>query len=187
MERTVQNRDILAIGASAGGFEALMKLAGGLPADLPASVLVTLHLSSQFKSSLDQLLSGAGPLAAAFAVHAEPLRKGRIYLAPPDRHLLIEGDRIVLGSGPRENSSRPAIDPMLRSAALCCCHRTIGVVLTGTLSDGASGLWAVNQCSGITVVQDPRGAAYPEMPQNALELLEPDHIVDLEQLPALLH
>lgn len=181
------NRDVLAIGASAGGVTALLQLAAAFRPDLPASVLVTLHLSNQFRSSLDELLTRAGPLPATFAQHGDPLRKGHIYIAPPDRHLLIEGDRIALGVGPRENNSRPAIDPMLRSAALCCCQRTIGVVLTGTLSDGASGLWAVGQCNGTTVVQDPRGAAFPEMPQNALDLAAPDHVVDLQQMPALLH
>jgi two-component system, chemotaxis family, protein-glutamate methylesterase/glutaminase len=180
------NRDIVAIGASAGGVEALIGLVAGLPADLPASVLVTLHLSNQFRSSLDELLTRAGSLRAKFAEDREPLRKGRIYVAPPDRHLLVEGDRITLGIGPRENNSRPAIDPMLRSAALCCCNRTVGVVLTGTLGDGASGLWAVGRCGGTTVVQDPRGAAFPEMPQNALKLANPDHVVDLRQMPRLL-
>ncbi len=182
----MSNRDILAIGASAGGVQALIKLAGAFRPDLPAAVLVTLHLSSQFRSSLDELLMRVGPLPAAFAADGERLRKGRIYIAPPDRHLLIDGERIVLGAGPRENNSRPAIDPMLRSAAVCCCDRTIGVVLTGTLGDGASGLWAVKQCGGITVVQDPRAAAFPEMPQTALELAGPDHVVDLEHMPALL-
>lgn len=180
------NRDILAIGASAGGVEALLRLAAGFSPDLPATVLVTLHLSSQFRSSLDELLTRAGPLPARFAQDGEPLRKGLVYIAPPDRHLLTDGDRIALGVGPRENNSRPAIDPMLRSAAVCCGHRTVGVVLTGTLGDGASGLWSVRQCGGITVVQDPRGAAFPEMPQNALELVGPDHVVDLQQMPALL-
>jgi two-component system, chemotaxis family, protein-glutamate methylesterase/glutaminase len=181
------NRDILAIGASAGGVQALIHLAREFPPDLPAAVLVTLHLSNQFRSSLDEVLARAGPLPASFPEDGAPLRKGCIYVAPPDRHLLTDGSRIVLGTGPRENNSRPAIDPMLRSAALCCCHRTIGVVLTGTLGDGASGLWAVNQCGGMTVVQDPRDAAFPEMPRTALELAKPDHVVDLERMPALLH
>jgi two-component system chemotaxis response regulator CheB len=182
----MSNRDIVAIGASAGGVEALLHLARNFPADLPASVLMTLHLSSRIRSSLDELLTRAGPLPAAFARDGEQLARSRVYVAPPDRHLLIEGDRIVLGVGPRENNSRPAIDAMLRSVALCCCHRAVGVVLTGTLGDGASGLWAVNQCGGLTVVQDPSKAAFREMPQTALERANPDHVVDLERMPALL-
>jgi two-component system, chemotaxis family, protein-glutamate methylesterase/glutaminase len=181
----MQNRDILAIGASAGGVAALLHLAAALPADFPASILVTLHLSKQFRSSLDELLTRAGSLKATFAGDGDRLQPGRIYIAPPDRHLLIENDRIALGFGPRENHSRPAIDPMLRSAALCCGHRTIGVVLTGTLGDGASGLWTIGECGGITVVQDPRSAAFAEMPETALQLLRPDHVVDLEHMPDL--
>ncbi|HKS57764.1 MAG TPA: chemotaxis protein CheB [Steroidobacteraceae bacterium] len=180
------NRDILAIGASAGGVEALTHLAAGFRPDLPASVLITLHLSNQVRSSLDELLTRAGPLKAVFAQDGEPLRKGRIYIAPPDRHLMIDGTHIVLGTGPRENNSRPAIDPMLRSIALCCCNRAIGVVLTGTLGDGASGLWSVNQCGGMSVVQDPSKAAFSQMPQTALELSTPDHVVGLDRMPSLL-
>lgn len=180
------NRDIIAVGTSAGGVEALLYLARHLPADLPATVLVTIHLPSQFRSSLDELLSRAGPLPARFATDGMSLRKGHIYIAPPDRHLLIEQDKVRLGTGPRENNARPAIDPMLRSTAVCCCGRSIGVVLTGTLGDGASGLWAISQCRGITVVQDPAGAAYPDMPRNALNRLQPDHVVALDGMAALL-
>jgi len=180
------NRDILAIGTSAGGVDALLRLAGGLPADLPASVLVTIHLSRHFVSALDQVLSDAGPLPARFAKDGEPLRKRQIYLAPPDRHLLVEDEHLRLGSGPRENNSRPSIDAMLRSAAVCCGGRTVGVVLTGTLGDGASGLWAVRQCGGLTVVQDPHDAAFAEMPQTALEKARPDHVVSLDDMPRLL-
>lgn len=180
------NRDLIAVGTSAGGVEALLYLAKHFPADLPATVLVTIHLASRFRSSLDEILGRAGPLPASFATDGMPLRKGHIYVAPPDRHLLIEQDKVRLGTGPRENNARPAIDPMLRSTAVCCCGRSIGVVLTGTLGDGASGLWAVGQCGGTTVVQDPHGAAFPEMPQNALNRLRPDHVVALEQMPALL-
>ena len=180
------NRDIVAIGTSAGGVAALLFLAKNLPAKLPASVLVTLHLPPHAGSVLDDVLSRAGPLNAAFAANGDVLRKGRIYLAPPGCHLIVEGERLALGGGPRENNARPAIDPMFRSAALCCGSRTIGVVLTGTLDDGASGLWAVKQAGGITVVQDPHEAAFPEMPRAALGLTEPDHIVGLAELPALL-
>src|SRR5262245_12178232 len=106
------NRDIVAIGTSAGGVEALTYLAQRLRPEFPATVLITIHLSSHFRSALDDLLSRAGPLAASFASDGVPLRKGRIYIAPPDRHLLIEEDRMWLGAGPRENNTRPAIDPM---------------------------------------------------------------------------
>ena len=134
------NRDILAIGTSAGGVEALLRLVGGLPADLPACVLVTIHLSRHHRSALDQVLSGSGPLRASFAKDGDRLNRHQIFIAPPDRHLLVEGDRLRLGVGPRENNSRPSIDAMLRSTAVCCAGRTVGVVLTGTLGDGASGL-----------------------------------------------
>jgi len=181
------NRDVLAVGTSAGGVEALISLAKHLRPDFPAAVLVTIHLSSHSRSVLDEILNRAGPLPARFAVDGENLRKAHIYIAPADRHLLLDGDRLSLGSGPRENSARPAIDPMLRSVAVCCGPRGVGVVLTGTLGDGASGLWALHQCGGLTVVQDPNDAAFPEMPRTAMARAKPDHVVGLSDMPALLH
>jgi len=180
------NRDVLAIGTSAGGVEALLHLAKHFTPEFPASVFVTIHRPPDFRSSLDELLMRVGPMPARFASDRERFRKGHIYIAPADRHLLIEGDRIALGSGARENNSRPAIDPMLRSMAVCCGGRAIGVVLTGTLGDGASGLWAVDRSGGITVVQDPDDAAFAEMPSNALKKVRPDHIVRLADMPTLL-
>jgi two-component system chemotaxis response regulator CheB len=180
------NRDVLAVGTSAGGVEALLFLAKRFPRDFPASVLVTIHLPRHGPSSLDGILSRAGPLPAAFATDNDVLRKGRIYIAPPDRHLIVDDGRLSLGEGPRENNTRPAIDPMLRSAAACCGPRAIGVVLTGTLGDGASGLWAVGQCGGVTVVQDPKDAEFAEMPLTALNRAKPDHVIGLADMPALL-
>ena len=180
------NRDIIAIGTSAGGVEALIFVVARLQRNFPASVLVTIHLPSYSRSSLDEVLTGAGPLPAAFAKDGDVLRKSHIYIAPPDRHLLVDGDSILLGEGPRENNARPAIDPMLRSAAVCCGSRATGVVLTGTLGDGASGLWTIHQAGGITVVQDPNDAAFAEMPLTALNRAKPDHVVALENIPALL-
>jgi two-component system, chemotaxis family, protein-glutamate methylesterase/glutaminase len=180
------NRDIVAIGTSAGGVEALLFLARNFPPNFPAAILVTLHLPSQSRSALDEILSRAGPLPAAFAGDRQVFRKGRIYIAPPGRHLLIDGEHLSLGIGPRENNVRPAIDPMMRSAAVCCGPRAVGVVLTGTMGDGASGIHAVSQCGGLTVVQDPADAAFPEMPLNALNRLSPDHVVHLAELPRLL-
>src|SRR5262249_58286544 len=111
--------------------------------NLPASIFVTIHLPRDSKSSLDEVLTRAGPLPAAFATDGDVLKKSHIYIAPPDRHLIIDGDRISLGERPRENNARPPIAPIVRSAAVCCGFRTVGVVLTGTLGDGASGLWAI--------------------------------------------
>lgn len=182
----MNNRGVLAIGTSAGGVAALRYLAQRLPPDFPAAILVTLHLATDFKSSLDELIDRAGPLPAKFASDGEPAAPGTIYLAPPDRHLLIDQDLLWLGRGPRENNSRPAIDPMLRSLAACCGSRAVGVVLTGTLGDGASGLWTVGRCGGRTVVQDPDDAAFGQMPLNAIRSVQPDHVAPLADLPALL-
>jgi two-component system chemotaxis response regulator CheB len=180
------NRDILAIGTSAGGFNALRFLASEFPPDLPATVLVVIHLPVSIESHLDALLTGAGPLAASFARDGDAMERGRIFIAPPACHLLVDGDRLRLGNGPRENHARPAIDPLFRSAALCCGNRAVGAVLTGTMGDGASGLQALKACGGLTVVQDPSDAAFPEMPATALRLARPDHVADLRAMPELL-
>jgi two-component system chemotaxis response regulator CheB len=181
----VANRDILAIGTSAGGFEALRFLASEFPHDFPASVLVVIHLSSQFRSTLDAILTQAGPLPATFAVDGEKFERSHIYIAPPESHLLVESEQLRLGWGPRENNARPALDPLFRSAGLCCGARAVGAVLTGTLGDGAAGLLALKQCGGITVVQDPRDAVFPEMPTKALTRSKPNHVVGLAGMPAL--
>jgi two-component system chemotaxis response regulator CheB len=118
-------------------------------------------------------------------VDGEKLEKSRIYIAPAERHLIVESGQLRLGSGPRENYARPSLDPLFRSAALCCGHRTVGAILTGTLGDGAAGLSALKQSSGITVVQDPSDAAFPEMPAAALVRSRPDHVVGLAGMPAL--
>jgi two-component system, chemotaxis family, protein-glutamate methylesterase/glutaminase len=180
------HRDVLAIGTSAGGVAALTFLAKRFPRDFPAAVLVTIHLPSHVRSPLDDLLSASGPLPAQFARDGDLVRKARIYIAPPNRHLLLDGEHVSLGEGPRENNARPSIDPMLRSTALCCGGRAIGVVLTGTLGDGASGLWAIRHGGGIAVVQDPKDAAFSEMPLTALNRAKPDHVVSLDEMPALL-
>lgn len=180
------NRDIVAIGTSAGGVEALQLLAAQFSSDFPATVLVTMHLGDKRSSVLAEILSRAGAFKASFAVEDAPLTRGRILIAPPGRHLIVEADKVVLGIGPRENNARPAIDPMLRSAAVCCTSRVIGVVLTGTLGDGAAGLSAVSKCGGIAIVQDPNDAAFPEMPLNALNRSMPHHVVSLAAMPELL-
>lgn len=183
----MSNRDLVAIGTSAGGVDALLRLIKGFKAGFPASVLVTIHLSQHHQSILDELLTHAGALPARFATDGESVHRHQVYLAPPGRHLLLEEtNRLRLGHGPRENNSRPAIDPMFRSIAACCGHRAIGVLLTGTLNDGASGLAALQNSGALTVVQDPKDALYAEMPLQALRRLRPDHIAPLARLPALL-
>jgi two-component system chemotaxis response regulator CheB len=180
------NRDILAIGTSAGGFEALRFLASRFPADLPASVFMVIHLSSAGRSVLDEILTEAGPLRATFAEDGERFERGRIYIARPGRHLIVDGDELRLGSGPRENNTRPAIDPLFRSLALCCGPRSVGVVLTGMLGDGSSGLQALQKSGGITVVQDPNDADFPDMPMAAIKRTTPDHVTHLANMPELL-
>ncbi len=169
-----------------GGLAALRFLVSQLPSNLAASVVVTIHLAPDFPSQVDRLLSSAGPLRATFAVDNERLARGHIYLAPPARHLLVSGDRLQLGFGPRENHARPAIDPMLRSLAVCCGARAIGVVMTGTMTDGAAGLFDLKACGGLTIVQDPSDAAYSGLPRAALRRSTPDHVSALHELPKLL-
>lgn len=177
-------RDTVAIGTSAGGVEALRYLASRLSPDFPATILVVIHIG--FRSSLDAILSSAGPLPATFGKDGETIGPGHIYIGPPGKHLLLEDRKLRLGTGPPENSSKPAIDPLFRSVALCCGSRSIGVVLTGALGDGSSGLWALKECGGISVVQDPEDAAFPGMPRSALSRGKIDFVEKLGDLPGLL-
>ena len=180
------NRDIIALGTSAGGVKALQFLLGKLPAKFDAALLVTIHLAENYVSGFDQILARSGPLPARFARERQTVERGCIYVAPPKCHLLLAGDYLELGYGPRENNARPAIDPMFRSVALCCGSRSIGIVLTGMLGDGAAGLLALKQCGALTVAQEPSDAAFPEMPAAAVRRARPDHVVALAEMPALL-
>ncbi|HJT20446.1 MAG TPA: chemotaxis protein CheB [Nitrospira sp.] len=181
-----KTRDIVVIGASAGGVEALEKIVAGLPTDFPAAVCVVLHIQPSSVSRLPAILSQAGSLPAAHPTHNSPIRKGQIYVAPPDQHLLIKDSHIQLSAGPKENRARPAINPLFRSAAIAYGPRVIGVVLSGTLDDGTVGLWEIKQRGGTTVVQDPRDARYPDMPRNALEQVPIDHVMPVRGMASLL-
>ncbi len=170
------NRDLIVIGGSAGGIEALRQLCAGLPANLNASVLIVLHTGSNAGELLPNVLTRSGPLPARHPVDGEAIKKHQIYIAPPDFHMIVERGRIRLVQGARENHNRPAIDPTFRSAAQAFGRRVIGVVLTGLLDDGTSGLMVIRAHGGVAVVQDPSTALFPSMPENALERV-PDAVV----------
>jgi two-component system chemotaxis response regulator CheB len=178
--------DVVVVGFSAGGIEALVRLVRDLPDNLAAALLVVHHFPPTGVSLLPEILSRAGPLPAKHAVDGESIHCGRIYVAPPDRHLLPNNGNIRLTRGPRENGHRPAIDPLFRTAAKSYGPRVIGVLLSGTLDDGAVGLMLVKQMGGIAIVQDPTDALYPGMPSSALEQVEVDHVVPVRDMAALL-
>jgi len=175
-------RDIMVLGASAGGVEALCRVAAELPQNIPAAFVVTLHLSPFAESNLPRILERAGNLPAKHPEDLEPLRKGIIYVAPPDFHLILEEDRIRLGHGPKENRHRPSIDVMFRSASKLCGHRVAGVLLTGNLDDGVAGLIDIKKRGGLALVQDPREAHFPEMQIRALEALKVDWCLSLAEI-----
>jgi two-component system chemotaxis response regulator CheB len=175
-------RDIVVIGASAGGVEALTELAAGLPANLQATVFVVLHLPPHGESHLPHILSRAGALQATMARDGDEIKRGRILIAPPDRHLLLTRERVRVVYGPRENHFRPAVDPLFRSAALVFGPRVIGVVLTGALDDGASGLVAIKRQGGLAVVQDPGSATFSSMPRAAMTYVDVDACLPLKKL-----
>ncbi|MGI4874350.1 MAG: chemotaxis protein CheB [Janthinobacterium lividum] len=180
------HRDIVVIGTSAGGVTALLALAKTLPADFPAPIFVVLHVPPDSPSLMPELLNAVSALEARHPTNGEVVRAGVIYVAPPDHHLLLEEDRVLVTRGPKENRFRPSIDALFRSAAYTYGPRVIGVVLTGYLDDGTSGLWSVRRMGGLAIIQDPRDAEQPAMPTNALKFVEADHLVPLAQLGALL-
>jgi two-component system chemotaxis response regulator CheB len=190
VEDRLPAHDLIVIGASAGGVEAISRLVAGLPANLSAAVCVVVHLRPYSESHLARVLERAGPLRVVPAKQDMPLRRGTIHVAVPDMHLLVhrDGDEGVLRlvRGPRENRSRPAIDPLFRSAALAFGPRVIGVILSGALDDGTAGLWTVKDRGGIAVVQDPDDAAVPSMPASALAEVEVDHVAAAATLGSLL-
>lgn len=179
-------RDVIVVGASAGGVEALSVLASQLPRDIPAAIFVVLHLSPGSHSALPDILSRSGPLPATHPLDNAPIEHGRIYVAPPDQHLLVYRERVRLSRGPRENRARPSVDPLFRTAALAYGPRVTGVILTGTLDDGTAGLQAIKQRGGIAVVQDPADALFAGMPGSALQNVDVDHQLPLSEIASLL-
>ena len=180
-----RGRDLVVMGASAGGVEALRALVAHLPADLPATVLVVLHVPRGGFSALPSILRRSGPLAAEVAFDGAPLRRGQIFVAPTDHHLLVAEGRVRLSRGPTDNGHRPAIDPLFRSAARAMGSRVIGVVLSGTLDDGSTGLASIAAHGGIALVQKPTDALYSGMPTSALELVPTAEVATAAELGPL--
>lgn len=178
--------DIIAIGGSAGSGRVLKQVMAELPADFPGSIFVATHVPSNAVSHLAGILARCGPLPVAEALDGQPIERGHVYVAAPNRHLLVIDGTVRLGDGPRENMTRPAIDPLFRSAALSYGSRAVGVLLSGMLNDGASGLCAIKQRGGTAIVQHPLDAQADEMPLAALEAMTPDEVAPAGDLARLL-
>jgi two-component system chemotaxis response regulator CheB len=177
---------LVVIGTSSGGLETLRDLVRDLPASFPAPICIVMHTAPQSPGVLPDILNRAGPLPATTPRSGERLKPGHIYVAPADRHLLVEPGVALVRKGPRENRFRPAIDPLFRSAAQVYGPAVIGVILSGNLDDGTAGLWVIKKLGGITIVQDPDDALFPSMPAHARHYVEPDHIVPLSRIAPLL-
>jgi len=176
------SRDTIAIGTSAGGVEALPRVLGPLGTDLRAAVLIVQHLSSVHEPYLVDILRRATALPVVWAEQGARIERGRAYVAPPNTHMMIEGEHVRLTGGPRENHARPSIDRLFRSAAVMRGPRTIGVLLTGMLDDGVAGLRDIQSSGGVSIVQDPGGAAFPELPSRALTAMQADHVLALDAI-----
>jgi len=181
------HRDMIVIGASQGGQEPLLELVQQFEADLPASVFIVRHISKGATNFLVDILARVSQLEVVSAEHCQEIRKGTIYIAPADCHLLINSTHTYLSSGPRENLSRPAIDPLFRSAAVACGARVTGVILSGELDDGTAGLIAIKKCGGLAIVQHPETAASSSMPQSAADSCDIDFFLPPGEIGQMLN
>ncbi len=179
--------EVIVVGASAGGIETFGTLVRQLPEDLRAAIVLVIHISPFSPSALPQVFDRMTKLKVPHNLKdGEIIKPGHVYVAPPDYHLLVEPGRLRLVRGPTENRHRPAIDPLFRSAARAYGNRAVGVVLSGTLDDGAAGLWSIKQCGGTTIVQEPEDALYSGMPRSALDNVKPDYVLPVAEMAALL-
>jgi two-component system chemotaxis response regulator CheB len=179
-------RDLIVIGTSSGGVEALRTIVAALPSDFAASLFVVMHSAANSPGLLDKILQRETTLRVEIAQNNQKFKPGHIYVAPPDHHLILEPGIICLSRGPKENRFRPAVDPLFRSAAQTYGPRVVGVILTGGLDDGTAGLWAIKQLGGTTVVQEPAEALAPSMPASALRNVKVDYCVPLVEIGPLL-
>jgi two-component system, chemotaxis family, protein-glutamate methylesterase/glutaminase len=175
-------RNRIVIGASAGGIDALIRLVRALPLEMASSIFIAVHYPAHGVSMLPKILSRNSMLTAIHPANGESVRPGTIYVAPPDRHMVFEDNKIVLTKGPREHGFRPAIDPLFRSAARLFGERVVGIILSGTLGDGAAGLQAIKKAGGLALVQDPSEAIFSGMPTRAIEEGEVDAVLTLGEI-----
>lgn len=177
---------IIVIGSSAGGLPALMEVVAGLPVSFPAAILVVQHVPPYADSNLHHILNRMGPLPAVAAKDGDKVVPGHIYVATADHHLLVEKEKLIVRKGPRENRFRPSVDALFRSAAYTYGSRVIGVVLSGALDDGTSGLWTIKRLGGLALIQHPGDALFPQMPVNVEQFVNVDYSVPASQIAALL-
>ncbi|HEY5923807.1 MAG TPA: chemotaxis protein CheB, partial [Kofleriaceae bacterium] len=180
------NRDIVTIGASAGGVEVLLELASGLPRELPASVFIVVHMAPGHASALPDLLEKRGRLPAKHPLHDEAIAPGTIYIAPPDMHMQLRNGAIDVVRGPKDNGHRPAVDVLFRTASAAYGPRVIGVVLSGYQNCGTAGMMSIKARGGVAVAQAPDSAAAPDMPRSVIDNVTVDHVVHPLELPGLL-
>jgi two-component system, chemotaxis family, protein-glutamate methylesterase/glutaminase len=179
-------RSVVTIGASAGGLEAIRSVLAGVPTEIDAALLVVMHMPPSGGSTLANILDRVGPLPAGPATDGELLEPGRVVVCVPDHHLMVADGRVAVRRAPQENGHRPAVDPLFRTAARYYGAQSVGVVLSGTLSDGTSGLQAIRRAGGIAVVQDPDDALYNGMPTSALKIAGADHVLPAAEIGPLL-
>lgn len=186
MTATAHRRDVVVIGASAGGVEAIGRVLGGLPEGLAASVFVVLHMNPYWPSKLPQVFARHTRLPVGFAIHGEPIEHGRVYVAPPDNQLMLRAGYLHVVRGPKENGHRPSVDALFRTAAAAFGSRVIGVVLTGYQDCGTAGLMSIKARGGTAVVQSPEEAFAKDMPASAVEHAKVDHVVPVGEIPEVL-
>jgi len=182
----VAHRDIVVIGASAGGLQALQQILSAMPRDVGAALLAVLHTADHSGSMLPQILQRRSNMLVSHPCDRDPIQRGQVYIAPPGFHMIVEEGFLRVLQGPRENLHRPAIDPLFRSAGAAYGRRVIGVILTGMLGDGTAGLMVVSARGGEAIVQDPENASFPSMPRSALDQVPNAHVLPLDQIAALL-
>jgi two-component system chemotaxis response regulator CheB len=182
----MSGHNIVTIGVSADGLEALKTIVGALPAEFPAAVFIVRHIGAERRRILADILSRVGPLRAVYPKDRDTIQPGRIYVAPPDQHMSIEDGCVRITHGPKENRRRPSVDVLFRSAALAYGAKVVGVVLSGNLNDGTAGLLDIKKCGGVAVVQDPAEAPCPSMPRNAIERVRVDHCLLVSDIAPLL-